>query len=290
MIEFNHVTKNFRDTKAVNDVCLTIPEGSFFALLGPNGVGKTTLIRMLTSLIKPDSGEILVKGSKVSRTNSDIKKLFGVATQHNNLDKELNARENLEFAGRLYGMQGEQLKSRIDEMVAFAGLEEAKGRMAKNLSGGMQRKLMIAKALMHDPQILILDEPTVGVDPVARRRIWDILKSINSLGKTVLLTTHYIEEAEQLCEKVALMNAGRIYTVEAPKALIDKLGRFTVEYFSPENGTKYAYYAEQTQAKEFAGTLDADRISIRSTTLEDVFFDFTSRKVADYDNNDCFMA
>ncbi|WP_432665682.1 ABC transporter ATP-binding protein [Wukongibacter baidiensis] len=278
MIEIKSVSKSYGDVKAVDNMSLTIPDATFMGLLGPNGAGKTTLIRMLIGLIDSDRGQITIDGMNVSRDNQSLKKKIGVVPQHINLDKELSVKENLIFSGMLYKMDRKMIKKRVDELLDVMDLTKAKDRICKRLSGGMKRKLMIAKALIHDPQIIFLDEPSVGIDLKARREIWDILKRMNSDGKTILITTHYIEEAEYLCDKVSLMNEGKIFYCDTPSNLINMIGGYTVEYFENLVQTKFKYFKTLESAKAFADGIN-DKYTIRDTTLEDVFYSFAHRMV-----------
>ena len=279
MIEIRNVTKKFGDFTAVENVNLTIDSGSFIGLLGPNGAGKTTLIKMLVGLLKPTDGEIFIDGEKVSRNNNEIKKRIGIVPQYTNLDKELTAYENLVFAAKLFKIKKSDYKNKIEELLDFMELENSRNKEAKQLSGGMQRKLMIAKALINDPDIIFLDEPTVGVDINGRRKIWDILKTMENMGNTILLTTHYIEEADYLCDKVCFIDQGVIFENNTPEALKENLGQFTVEYFDKENKTDYRYFVQREDAIEFTKTIEDFTYTIRDTTLEDVFYNFTNRKV-----------
>jgi len=278
MIEIESVSKSYGDVKAVNDISLIIPDATFMGLLGPNGAGKTTLIRMLIGLIDSDEGRIMIDNNAVNRDNQDLKKKIGVVPQHINLDKELSVKENLIFSGMLYKMDRELIKKRVTELLEVMDLTKAENRVCKHLSGGMKRKLMIAKALIHDPQVIFLDEPSVGIDLKARREIWDILKRMNNDGKTILMTTHYIEEAEYLCDKVSLMNEGKIFYCDTPRNLIERIGKYTVEYFENLIETKFKYFKTLEAAKAFAGGID-DKYTIRDTTLEDVFYSFAHRMV-----------
>lgn len=278
MIDIKSVSKSYGDVKAVNNVSLIIPDATFMGLLGPNGAGKTTLIRMLLGLIDNDEGRIIIDGKDVSRDNNSLKKKIGVVPQHINLDKELSVKENLIFSGLLYKMERGSIKQRVNELLEVMNLTKAKDRVCKHLSGGMKRKLMIAKALIHDPQIIFLDEPSVGIDLKARREIWDILKRMNNEGKTMLMTTHYIEEAEYLCDKVSLMNDGKIFYCDTPNNLIEIIGRYTVEYFENSLETKFKYFKTLELAKYFANEIN-DKYTIRDTTLEDVFYSFAHRMV-----------
>ncbi len=278
MIDIKSVSKSYGDVKAVNNISLNIPDATFMGLLGPNGAGKTTLIRMLIGLIDCDEGEISIDSNVVSRDNQALKRRIGVVPQHINLDKELSVKENLIFSGMLYKMDRSLLHKRVEELLEVMSLTKVQNRVCKRLSGGMKRKLMIAKALIHDPEIIFLDEPSVGIDLKARREIWDILKRMHSNGKTILMTTHYIEEAEYLCDRVSLMNEGKIFYCDTPGNLIKMIGRFTVEYFENSIETKFKYFETLELAKGFANKLD-DKFTIRDTTLEDVFYSFAHRMV-----------
>lgn len=278
MIKLESVTKQYGNLKAVDNLDLQISAGVFFGLLGPNGAGKTTLIRMLIGLAKPSSGKVYIGNMEVERNNNKQKGMIGVVPQHTNLDKELTVRENLIFCGKLHRIPPEERKKRIDKLLDFIDLKEAEHRLSQKLSGGMQRKLMIAKALINDPAILFLDEPTVGIDLNARRNIWDILKAMKDRGKTIIMTTHYIEEAEYLCDRVALMNEGKIFFCDTPENLRKQLGNYTLEYFNQDKKTEYLYFKKIEEAKDFAAGLKTN-FTIRETTLEDVFYNFTNRKV-----------
>lgn len=278
MIEIKSVTKKFGDFVAVNSVDIEIPDSTFFALLGPNGAGKTTLIRMLIGLTKPSSGEIFIDNMKVHRNNNKLKKMIGIVPQYTNLDKELTVRENLILGTKLFKIPHEKAIKKVDELLEFVELKDVEHREASKLSGGMKRKLMIAKALINDPKIIFLDEPTVGIDLNARRRIWDILKTMKKQGKTILMTTHYIEEADYLCNKVSLMNDGKIFYCDTSENLKKSLGEYTLEYFNEEDKTEYKYFKSMDEARTNSNDIK-NQFTIRKTTLEDVFYNFTNRKV-----------
>ncbi len=282
LIEIVNVIKKFNDFTAVDNINLNIKEGEFFGLLGPNGAGKTTLIKMLTGLLKPTEGEIFIDGRKMSRNNVGVKKRIGIVPQYTNLDKELTVYENLVFAAKLFKINKKQHNMKIKELLQFMELEEYKNRQAFKLSGGMQRRLMIAKALINDPDIVFLDEPTNGVDLNGRRKIWDIFKAMKSVGKTVILTTHYIEEADYLCSMVCLINEGKIFKNDTPDNLKEEQGRYTIEYYDNQNGqmvTKYKYFKSKEGALGFVPKIENFPYTLRETTLEDVFYNLTSRKV-----------
>lgn len=277
MIEICSVTKRFGSFKAIDSIKLVIERSSFFGLLGPNGAGKTTLIRMIMGLTKPTSGEILIKGEVMDRSKHHLKKLIGIMPQHTNLDKELTAEENLIFAAKLFKMRWPHLKERVKDLLEFVELIPSADKLARHLSGGMQRRLMLAKALIHDPEILFLDEPTVGMDLTSRRKMWDILKTMQSSGKTVIMTTHYIEEAENLCQEVALMDLGQLFTRAAPQRLIQDLGPFTVEHYHHQE-THYAHFSSKEEAREYSLEIKGP-LTLRKTTLEDVFYRFSTRRI-----------
>lgn len=277
MIDIKNVSKKFGDFTAVDNISINIKSGEFVGLLGPNGAGKTTLIKMLTGLIKPTDGEIYINKSKMSRNNRHAKAILGIVPQYSNLDKELTSYENLVFAAKLFRIK--DYNDRINELLKFVELSEFRNHKAMDLSGGMARKLMIAKALINDPDIIILDEPTVGIDLNGRRKIWDILKHMKTRGKTVLLTTHYIEEADYLCSKIFLIDKGNILENDTPDNLKKDLGIYTFEYFDEEMKTKYKFFNEKENATGYAANISSLHYTIRETTLEDVFYNFTNRRV-----------
>ncbi len=279
LIEIKNVTKKFDGFVAVDSIDLDINNGDFIGLLGPNGAGKTTLIKMLTALLKPTKGKIYIEGKEVGRNNNQVKRKIGVVPQHMNLEKELTAYENLVFAAKLFKLRKKDYKLKVEELIDFMELEDYRNKLSQELSGGIQRRLMIAKALINNPSIIFLDEPTVGIDINARRKIWDILKTMNKNGITILLTTHYIEEAETLCDRVCFMDKGTIFKDDSPSNLKNELGKYTVEYFTEESMTMYRYFQNRKSAIEFANTLDDKEFSIRELTLEDVFYNYTNRKV-----------
>lgn len=278
MIEIKGVTKRFGDFTAVDKVDIEIPDSTFFALLGPNGAGKTTLIRMLIGLGRPSEGQILIEGMKVHRNNNKLKSMIGIVPQYTNLDKELTVKENLILGTKIFKIPRLDGVKKVDELLDFVELKSVEHREAGKLSGGMKRKLMIAKALINDPKIIFLDEPTVGIDLNARRKIWDILKTMKKQGKTILMTTHYIEEADYLCNKVSLMNDGKIFYYDTPENLKKALGKYTLEYFDQGDKTEYKYFKLMDEARSYSNNIKSE-FTIRKTTLEDVFYNFTNRKV-----------
>jgi ABC-2 type transport system ATP-binding protein len=279
MIRYRDVTKSYGSLTAVSHFSLEIGRGEFFGLLGPNGAGTTTLIRMTTALTPPSSGSIAIDGKAVNRNLTGTKGKFGVVPQYSNLENELTAAQNLEYHGRLYGMSPGARKKRIEELLDFAGLTERKDDRAKNFSGGMRRKLMIAKALMHNPEILLLDEPTVGLDALWRRRIWDLLRGLNEQGLTVFLTTHYLEEAQILCRRVGLIDRGTLQDTGKPEQIIAAAGNFVLEYF--ENGeTLQKFFRDRDDAVLAARNLTGG-FKVREANLEDAFIRLTNKRLED---------
>jgi ABC-2 type transport system ATP-binding protein len=279
MISFESVTKQYASLKAVDDFSLDIPDGDFFGLLGPNGAGKTTLIKLTTGLLFADNGHITIDTKTVRRNNTEVKRIIGIVPQMTNLETELTARENLEYYGMLYQMSSKDRKKQIPKMLEFCELADRANDKVKLFSGGMSRKLMIARALMHDPKFLLLDEPTVGLDVNSRRKIWDMCKKLNSDEKlTILLTTHYIEEAEYLCDHVGLINKGKLYALDTPEALITQLGKFCVEIYH-EGQTTTDFFLTREEANDAAASLSYGEVRIRMTNLEDVFVRFTSNRI-----------
>jgi len=203
---------------------LDVPTGEVLVIVGPNGAGKSTIISMLSCLLEPTQGDALVMGHSILSQQMAVKAAIGVIPQEVALYEDLSARENLNFWGKMYGLRGAALRQRVDEVLQVIGLtERQKGRVGK-FSGGMKRRLNIGIALLHKPQVIIMDEPTVGIDPQSRRNILDNVKELNQRGMTVLYTTHYMEEAELLCHRVAIMDEGRIIALDTPQNLINTLG------------------------------------------------------------------
>lgn len=208
MIEIKDVTKSYGRQKALQNVSFEIMEGELFGLLGPNGAGKSTLIDILTGIQSMDSGEIFINGKSIKTDKVEIRKHLGLVPQDIALLEELNAVDNLEYFGGLYGLAGAELKNQIEKLLAVAGLTDKKKEKVKNYSGGMKRRLNIAVAMLHNPSILILDEPTVGVDAQSRQHIFDYIQSLAEQGTTILYTSHYMEEIEALCKRVFILDLG----------------------------------------------------------------------------------
>ncbi len=216
------------DVEAVRGIDLDIPQGEFFGLLGPNGAGKSTTIGMLTTLVHPTGGRAWVAGHDVTRKPVAVKRRIGVVTQNNTLDMQLTVAENLEFRSRFFGLSKAVAAKRATQLIDAFGLGDRKNAMADQLSGGQARRLMIARALVHRPDVLFLDEPTAGLDPQTRVNLWDILNVLHAEGQTILLTTHYMEEAEALCDRIAVVDHGKILAEGTLDDLLADAGAETV--------------------------------------------------------------
>jgi ABC-2 type transport system ATP-binding protein len=216
------LVKKFEDVTAVDGISLQVSKGELFGLLGPNGAGKTTAINILCGLTKPTSGTAKVGGYDVQREKAKVKELIGVCLQETAIYPYLTGAENIELFGNLHTMNKETLRKRRDMLLESMGLTGDAKRKTAKYSGGMQRRLSFILALIHDPQIAFLDEPTVALDPQSRRAVWDLIKELKKEGKTIILTTHYMEEAEELCDRVGIIDHGKLIALGSPDALISK--------------------------------------------------------------------
>jgi len=241
----NDLRKSFNDQKAVDGVSFTIGQNEIFGLLGPNGAGKTTTIRMLSTVLEPDSGDATIGGYSIRHNPGQVRSLIGVCPQELALYEDLSAMDNLVFFGRLVGLDGKNVKAQAVKELALMGLQQqAKGKISK-YSGGMKRRINLAIALMGNPKLLFLDEPTVGIDPQSRNNIFETIHDLRDKGLTVLYTTHYMEEADRLCDRVAIMDGGKIVAMDTPLNLKKQIG------------------------------------GAETTTLEDVFLKLTGRSLRD---------
>jgi len=301
-IYINGLNKMYGKTQALNGLDLEIPEGSFFGLLGPNGAGKTTTINILTGLVNKSVGDTKVFGFDTVLEYRKSRKLIGLAPQELNFDFFFNIRDMLALQGGYYGMSFNDGRVRANELLKQFGLSEKADVNARQLSGGMKRRLQIAKALMHDPPMIILDEPTAGVDIELRHMLWKFLAEQNKKGKTILLTTHYIEEAENLCDTVAIIDQGKIIEQGSPNTLIKKTGSSKLEIKVKEwkddilNGVKEFSVINDTlhipaeePEKEMIWwiqklkdkNISIEDIHISKSSLEDVFLKLTGRSLND---------
>jgi ABC-2 type transport system ATP-binding protein len=205
--------------EAVRGISFTVEAGEFFGLLGPNGAGKSTTLGCITTLVRPTSGRVLVDGIDVVKDPAGVKQRIAVVPQNRNLDRDLTVREVLTYHARYFGLAAAEREARADRLLAEMQLQDRAASKPTTLSGGMQQRLMIARALMHDPKVLLLDEPTTGLDPQARRTLWDTLRELHRRGLTLILTTHYMEEADRLCQRLAIVDHGKVLTLDTPTAL-----------------------------------------------------------------------
>ena len=271
MIEIKNLTKKFDDFTAVDNLNLTIRTGEFFGLLGPNGAGKTTTISMLSTLLLPTEGDIFIDGEKLSRKNPSLKRKISVITQEYSMRQDMTMDEIMEYQGRLYFMPVKKIREKSEELLEFCGLLSFRHRKVRHLSGGMKRKLMVCRALLTDPEILLLDEPTAGMDALSRRQMWNLLRQLNDKNLTILLTTHYMEEAQNLCERVAMLSHGKLEEVNTPQGMIEALGCYTVDQMTV-SGTESRYFKERAEAIAYLTNLEG-KCTLRDTTLEDVFIE-----------------
>jgi ABC-2 type transport system ATP-binding protein len=216
--------KSFGEIEAVKGISLQVARGEVFGLLGPNGAGKTTTISMLTALLEPSGGKITVDGLDLKAHTNEVKAKMGLVPQEMALYMSLSARQNLTFFGRIYGLKGKELRQRVDEVLGMIGLTERADDAVGDYSGGMKRRVNIGAGLLHKPEILFLDEPTVGVDPQSRNAIFESVETLNRAGMSVIYTTHYMEEAQRLCHRVAIVDEGNLIALDTPTALIRSLG------------------------------------------------------------------
>ena len=228
-IVIENLTKDYGDVRAVDGLSLSIPEAEVFGLLGPNGSGKTTTINCLTGLVKPTGGTLKVGGHDVQTESSEARAVMGVSPQETAIFPYLTGRENVELFGALYSVPKKRLGAGVDQMMEKVGLMDEARRRVSKYSGGMKRRVSIAMALVQDPEIVLLDEPTVGMDPQSRRAIWDFIMELRDKGKTIVLTTHYMEEAEELCDRVGIIDHGKLIALGSPAELKSKYGARDLE-------------------------------------------------------------
>ena len=302
-ISVNHLSRQFGDFKAVDRVSFEVNRGEIFGFLGPNGAGKSTTIRMLTGLLLPTSGEGRVGGFDIIRENDRIKKNIGYMSQRFSLYEDLTAEENLNFFGGVYGLPAARLRERLTEVLRLVGLEDRRRQLTRTLALGLKQRLALASAIIHEPPILFLDEPTSGVDPISRRKFWDLIYDMARSGVTILVTTHYMEEAE-FCDRLVLIYQGRIVAQGTPRELKEEV-RETILMVNPEDldaalslikglpgvaeaavfgdGLHVAVVEPQEGERRIAETLAAHNIALRRRiervrpSLEDAFIAVVQR-------------
>jgi len=306
-IIIKNLTKKYDELKAINNLSLNIKENEIFGLLGPNGAGKTTLINVLSTLLRPSKGEASVNKFNVKTSPSKVRESIGVVFQETILDNELNAIDNLDFHGQLYKIPKLLREKKIKEVLNLVGLWNCRKKKVETYSGGMKRRLEIARGLLHHPKVLFLDEPTLGLDPQARRYIWDYIFDLKKKENiTILLTTHYMEEADYLCDRVAIIDKGKIIALGKPKKLKSKLGGDIIKVRLKKLNNKITdslkktipfknikisqdainFHTRNAESKivKFLDIIKKSRgeiieVSIHKPTLEDVFIYHTGRKI-----------
>jgi lipooligosaccharide transport system ATP-binding protein len=299
VLSAQNLRKSYAGLRVVDGVSITLEKGECFGLLGPNGAGKTTTMRLLLGLIEPDSGELSLLDHAVPQQARIARMRVGVVPQMDNLDPDFTVTENLQVYGRYFGMSDAAINARIPELLEFANLTHKRDARVPTLSGGMKRRLTLARALVNDPEVLFLDEPTTGLDPQARHLIWQRLRELTARGKTLLLTTHFMDEAERLCHRLAVMDNGRIISEGTPRALIERnIEPQVVEVFG-EHAAAWAqsHAGRHTQRFEVSGesvfcyVQDAGPLLLelqqqpqlrylhRPANLEDVFLKLTGREM-----------
>jgi ABC-2 type transport system ATP-binding protein len=302
-IEVDELSKRFGDFTAVDGISFDVPRGEIFGFLGPNGAGKTTTISMLCTLLKPTSGTARISGFDVSKQSSDVRREIGIVFQDTTLDDRLTARENLIFHGEVYGMARSDIIERSSDVLERVGLTDRAGDRVLTFSGGMKRRLEIARGLMHSPTALFLDEPTVGLDPQSRRGLWGYAQSLREAeGVTIFLTTHYMDEAEA-CDRIAIIDNGQIIALDTPSGLKARLGGDVITVSAADNQRlgdeiRSVFEIETRQEQEglefrvdrgdqFVPTLFArlstpiETVAIRRPTLDDVFVELTGHQIRD---------
>jgi ABC-2 type transport system ATP-binding protein len=287
-VVLQNVSKIYNDVPVVKDFSLQIETGEIFGLLGPNGAGKSTTIRMLTTLTKPTSGHVKVANFDVTTQARQVKRSIGVVLQQISVDMDLSVWENMEFHGRLHHLSKPIRKERIEKYLDYVGLLNRQHDAVRGLSGGMMRRLQIARALLQEPQLLFLDEPTVGLDPQSRRRLWEIIRDLNQQGMTILLTTHYMEEVEALCDRIGIMDQGRLIALGTLDELKQKHGKGLLVKQAPDFGQRdqgslqwdYQFFPTLDAAQHYLDE-QPDRVGmmVRPSNLEDIFVELTGRNL-----------
>jgi ABC-2 type transport system ATP-binding protein len=274
-----NVHKVYNGALVVNDLSLSIEAGEVFGLLGPNGAGKSTTIRMLTTLTQPSQGNIVVAGYDVNRQQLEVRRQIGVVLQQTSVDGDLTVWENMEFHGRMHHLSAGERRQAIDTWLDYVELADRREDKVKTLSGGMKRRLQIARALLHNPQILFLDEPTVGLDPQTRRRLWEIIQRLNQQGMTMLLTTHYMEEVEYLCHRIGILDQGKLIEMGTLDQLRQRHGEGIV---MSQRGDRWDYQFFPTLAEAnhyLEAQPDKTGMMVRPSNLEDIFVELTGRNL-----------
>ena len=277
IIDAEGIVVKFGDFTAVNGIDVKVEAGKIYGFLGPNGAGKTTTVKVLTTMMRPTEGNVTIGGHPASKEPRQARDLIGVVQQHIALDKDISVRENIICRAVLHKIPRKDIDRRMTELADAIGLTPYLDKIVGNLSGGWKRKVAILCALMHSPKILFLDEPTAGLDTQSRHMLWDMIRQMNQMGTTVFLTTHYMDEAETLCDKVSIINRGSITDSGSPRDLCRRLGAFVVEYDTDDGKKQYRFFQNREEAKEYFGSLSEKNAVMRATHLEDVFLEETGR-------------
>jgi ABC-2 type transport system ATP-binding protein len=277
MIVLRNLSKTYGNICAVKNLSFSIGRGEVFGLLGPNGAGKTTTIKMLTLLAHQTSGEAVIDGLNILADQRTIKQRISVVPQENNLDRELTAYENLLIYSMLHSVPEREKKIRA--CLELVDLWDRRDGVVGKFSGGMQRRLLIARALLTEPSVLFLDEPSIGLDPQIRRHMWDIIRKTKIDGRTVLITTHYIEEAEALCDRVGILAKGRLIALDTPMKLKAQVGEYVVEHVNGEGKLIQRICGCRKEAHLMAQRISDHRVTIRESNLEDVFIKLTGERI-----------
>ena len=303
-IEVEKLTKEFNGFVAVDHISFSIKSGEVFGLLGPNGAGKTTTMSMLSTMLKPTSGKASVNGFDILKKEDEVRKSIGIVFQDQSLDEELTAYENMDFHGRLYRIPKDLREERIKELMKLVELDDKKDNLVKTYSGGMRRRLEIARGLLHEPRVLFLDEPTLGLDPQTRNHLWNYIDKLNKeKGITIILTTHYMEEADKLCDRIAIIDKGKIIALDTSERLKESIGGDIIEIISSEREKLHSTIKTFSWVKHVdvhngsvtinlqnaekhvveivnlasENGIEIESISIHKPTLEDVFLYYTGR-------------
>ncbi len=310
-IQVTDLTKTFGDLIAVNHISFEIEQGEIFGLLGPNGAGKTTTLSMLATMQRPTSGSGTIQGKDIEKDEDGVRKAIGIVFQDQSLDEELTARENMDFHGRLYRIPPDLRRQRIDDLLRLVELHDRKDDLVKTFSGGMRRRLEIARGLLHHPSVLFLDEPTLGLDPQTRNHLWHYIATLSrEKNITIILTTHYMEEADRLCDRIAIIDHGSIIALDTPQNLKDSIGGDIVTVRTSDINAAvqiltgswieqvelhhdevriHLHNAEQ-RISDIITLLNQHQIQIHSVsmhkpTLEDVFLAFTGKRIREQEGD-----
>jgi len=257
---------------------LEVESGEIFGFLGPNGAGKTTSIRMLTTMLRPTSGSIEINGFDIDENPTEAKASIGISQQQISLNKDITVRQNIKHHALLHKMPYKEIDGRIKELSDLMELGPYLNMEVSELSGGWKRKTSLVCSIVHRPKILFLDEPTAGLDTRSRHMLWDLIRQLNRSGTTIFLTTHYIEEAEDLCSRVAIMNQGAVVGMGSPEELCGSIGRITVEYYDEDGKRIMRQFRDRQSGKDFMAALKNDIMTLRKTTLEEVFLTVTGEE------------